>query len=184
MTRNNFKIYSLLIVLFLVVACSQKEVIPQPNPGKVPEKIAETNQKDYISGSEFPNDNDFDVRNYNFSYDKKENSLIINISYKFGEVPKRYIIDGQHQYYLYLTVPEELINYFKSPNSDVVEGETLVEEDSSMEYQSEFKMPLRDDVTEDQIQELLKHHQFYQITLFENPNVPAKIIINVFEGIK
>lgn len=109
--------------------------------------------------------------------------MIINISYKFGQIPKRYIIDGQHSYYLYLTVPEELTKFFKSPNSDVVKGETLIEEDSSLAYQSEFKMPINDDVSAKQIQALLKQPQFYKITLFEDPDLPAKVIINVFEGL-
>ncbi|MDP4097212.1 hypothetical protein OIN60_10565 [Paenibacillus sp. P96] len=185
MYRNNFKIILLLMVLLLVTACTQREVVPRTiSEQPVPEKIVETNQKDYITGKEFPNDDDFDVRDYNFLYDEKENSIVINIWYKFGQVPKRYIIDGQHSYYLYLTVPEDLNKYFKSPNSDVVKGETLLEEDSSLEYQSEFKIPLKDHVSPKQIQTILKQHQFYTITLFENPDAPAKKIINVFEGLK
>ncbi|MFB5762467.1 hypothetical protein [Paenibacillus medicaginis] len=185
MSQNNFKIILLLIVLLLVTACTQREVAPKNIPEQpVPEKIEETNHKDYITGNEFPNDNDFDVRDYNFLYNEKEKSIVVSIWYKLGETPKRYIIDGQHSYYLYLTAPEDLNKYFKSPNSDVVKGETLIEEDSSLEYQSEFKLPLKDNISAKQIQTLLQQHQFYNITLFENPDAPAKMIINVFEGLK
>lgn len=74
MFRNNFKIFILLIVLFLVTACSQKEVTPKTNIPEqpIPDKISETNQKDFISGSEFPNDKDFDVRDYNFHIIRKK----------------------------------------------------------------------------------------------------------------
>ncbi|MFB5265872.1 hypothetical protein ACE41H_03610 [Paenibacillus enshidis] len=143
-------------------------------------------EEEFLTGVHFPDTNDFLVHKFDITYDSAANTINYDVVYSFGEIPKKYLLQGEHSYYLYLDIPQEYAKFFTSELTTPVKGETLIQGDDSYRtdrYQISIKAPLQGKLTNDIIDSIVQHPQGYSITVFEKPDYPAKRIVGVYEFI-
>ncbi|MDR6776235.1 hypothetical protein [Paenibacillus peoriae] len=135
----------------------------------------------FLTGTHFEDPNAFLVYDFKMSHDSSDNSVSFRVTYKFGDKPRKYILEGKHPYYFYISVPESLAKYYTLPETIPVKGEELISDDDNLKYQVDIKASLKKELPKDVINSMINKPQGYSITVFENPDYPAKRIVGVYE---
>ncbi|MGG1617255.1 hypothetical protein [Paenibacillus sp. NRS-1781] len=135
----------------------------------------------FLTGIHFEESNAFIVYAFKISHDSSDNSVSFRVTYKFGDKPRKYILEGEHPYYFYISVPESLAKYYALPETIPVKGEALISDDDSLKYQVDIKASLKKGLSKDVINSIINKPQGYSLTVFENPDYPAKRIVGVYE---
>ncbi|MEC0184347.1 hypothetical protein P4H61_22955 [Paenibacillus peoriae] len=192
-------LWILLFVIITLVACSSntREMVTDNknlNPGndasnetnksKSEEKNENQNNEmsePFLTGTHFEDPNAFIVYDFKMSHDSSDNSVSFRVTYKFGDKPRKYILEGKHPYYFYISVPESLAKYYTLPETIPVKGEELISDDDNLKYQVDIKASLKKGLPKDVINSIINKPQGYSITVFENPDYPAKRIVGVYE---
>ncbi|MGO4953021.1 hypothetical protein [Paenibacillus sp. DRB1-1] len=135
----------------------------------------------FLTGTHFEDPNAFLVYDFKMSHDSSDNSVSFRVTYKFGDKPRKYILEGKHPYYFYISVPESLAKYYTLAETLPVKGEELISDDDNLKYQVDIKASLKKELPKDVINSMFNKPQGYSITVFENPDYPAKRIVGVYE---
>ncbi|WP_256703428.1 hypothetical protein [Paenibacillus peoriae] len=119
-------LWILVFVIITLVACSsnKKEMDTDNNKlnpsnnvnnGTNKSKSEERNEdqkneksEPFLTGTHFEDPNAFLVYDFKMSHDSSDNSVSFRVTYKFGDKPRKYILEGKHPYYFYISVPESL----------------------------------------------------------------------------
>jgi len=156
----------------------------ETNKSKSKEKNENQNNEmsePFLTGNHFEDPNAFIVYDFKMSHDSSDNSVSFRVTYKFGDKPRKYIVEGEHPYYFYISVPESLAKYYTLPETIPVKGEELISDDDNLKYQVDIKASLKKRLPKDVINSIINKPQGYSITVFENLDYPAKRIVGVYE---
>ncbi|MDP4099104.1 hypothetical protein OIN60_20475 [Paenibacillus sp. P96] len=179
---KSIMIFSIIIA---VTACSNgKNTDSENNHSETNNSQNEGAEEEFLTGVHFPDTNDFLVHKFDITYDSATNTINYDVVYSFGELPKKYLLQGEHSYYLYLDIPQDYAKFFTAELTTPVKGESLINGDDSYRtarYQTNIKAPLKGQLTNDIINSIVQHPQGYSITVFEKPDYPAKRIVGVYE---
>ncbi|WP_238655885.1 hypothetical protein [Paenibacillus piscarius] len=174
---------TLLLFSIIISSCSNNDQAINKETSLKASPTTISQSEEFLTGKNFPDADSFVVTKFALSYNEFDNSIIISVSYKLDSTPRNFILNGNHSYYLFATVPVKLNDYFESPNSEVTEGEKLIDDDNA-EYQVHIKAPLKKEINKNKIESIVKNPNEYTLTLYEKVDYPAKKVVNVFEGLE
>lgn len=137
----------------------------------------------FLTGKQFPNGSDFQVHDFNVTYNETKHALIIDIKYRFGDIPKKFLLKGKHKYYCRISVPQEQVDLFSSEVTEAVEGQKVVKNDKLKYYEVALEAPLKTNASKNKIDELVKNPRNFVLTIFEHPDAPAKVVVNIDKGV-
>jgi hypothetical protein len=189
---NKLLLLLICIVIVSLPACNNNKINTNTQPtqsnlsSSSPVGDSETSEgkgeKAFLDGSLFPNGNDFIVNEFKIEKSNDSKLIYANLVYQFGKMPRDFLSTNDHKYYFVLGAPSGKVELFESKYSASVEGLKVLN-DESAKYQVKIPMKLKDDITSDSLNNILKNQDGYQLIIYENPDAPAKVIVNVATGV-
>ncbi len=180
-----------ILVFILLAACDNEKMLSpvsdtSEHPYETSNQGAESTttsytEESFLSGSDFPNTNDFLVHNFQVTYDESNHSMHYLVDYSFGETPLNHLVGGKHRYYFKLEIPAHLTKYFTNSNTNPVQGPLIMSADKTMKYQVELSAKLNKNTTKLEINDILTELEEYSLVLYENKDYPAKKVVGVKE---
>jgi len=178
-------LYILIMSSLILAGCSStNQAAPSKElnqEGDVSQNPEITKEYPFLTGAHFEGDEKgFVIKDFAITYDKDKNEIVFNNIYTFGDKSRQYLLSGDHDYYIYVSIPERLTTYFTETETDPVKGPSLVEGENA-QYQVELRASLKNGISNQIIESILKEPLGFSITVYEDPEYPAKRIIGVYD---